>query len=161
MKMIFFANDHRASNCVPVCRFVWCYRSYCRFNHNEIQMCVSNVCKLSRYMLGLFSCIWKRKWKTLDRAFKVSRHGNVFSPSRRLLNSKHVLMKITCKHFNVLLSVPLSTELRWQGSVISQPPRTKSFSCVWNSPPLFNRSVRKLSHMLDVGWFNPTLKPVV
>lgn len=29
----------------------------------------------------------------------------------------------------------------WQESVILQRPRTRSFSCVWSSPPLFSRSV--------------------
>lgn len=33
----------------------------------------------------------------------------------------------------------------WQGSVTSQPPRTRSFSCAWSSLPQFNRSARYLA----------------
>lgn len=33
----------------------------------------------------------------------------------------------------------------WQGSVTSQSPRTRSFSCAWSSPPQFNRSARYLA----------------
>lgn len=91
--IIFLGNDQHASN--SVLNFPTVLINIV-FNHNEIQMCVCNVYNLLRYILIHLEKKMEIFWLSLILCWQ----GNMFSPSRRLLNSRRTLMEIT---FSLLL----------------------------------------------------------
>lgn len=58
-------------------------------------------------------------------------------------------LRMSCQ--NGLSIVSLVAVRPWLGSVTSPPPRIRSFSCVWTSPPQFNRSARSLALSLTLS----------